>query len=75
MATLNARLLALESRTSTAPMLTMCVNSEPTPEQQATIDHCTRTGRRLVVFYDPGNTAWMHGFGPPPWEGVQHGTT
>ena len=68
MATLNTRLAALESRTSTAPMLTMCVNSEPTPEQQATIDHCTRTGRRLVVFYDPGNTAWMPDAGTPPWE-------
>lgn len=69
----EARLLALESRINTAPMLTMCVDSEPTPEQQAEIDHCTRTGRRLVVFYDPGNTAWMPGFGAPPWERLQHG--
>ena len=73
MATLSARLLALERSTSTAPMETMRIDGVPTPAQQATIDHCTRTGRRLVVFYDPGNTAWMHGFGPPPW-GVQHGT-
>lgn len=74
MATLSARLLALERFVNTAPMMTMEVDGVPTPEQQTTIDHCTRTGRRLVVFYDPGNTAWMHGFGPPPWEGVQHGT-
>lgn len=73
MATLSARLLALERSTSTAPMETMRIDGVPTPAQQATIDHCTRTGRRLVVFYDPGNTAWMHGFGPPPWEGY-HGT-
>lgn len=74
MATLNARLLALERFVNTMPMMTMEVDGVPTQEQQATIDHCARTGRRLVVFYDPGNTAWMHGFGPPPWEGYNHGT-
>ena len=68
MATLNARLLALEASTNTAPMQTLRIDTAPTPEQQATIDHCSRTGRRLVVFYDPGNTAWMPGFGAPPWE-------
>ena len=75
MATLESRLAALEGRINTAPMATLRIDAAPTPDQQATIDHCSRTGRRLVVFYDPGNTAWMHGFGPPPWEGVQHGTT
>ena len=68
MATLNARLLALEHVINTAPMLTMEVDGAPTPEQQATIEHCTRTGRRLVVFCMPGDTAWMPGYGVPPWE-------
>ena len=71
MATLNARLMALEHVLNTAPMLTLQVDNAPTPEQQATTDHCARTGRRLVVFYDPGNTAWMPGYGVPPWE-VDH---
>ena len=72
MATLNTRLLALEHVINTAPMMTLAVNGSPTPEQQATIDHCTRTGRRLVVFCMPGDTAWMPGYGVPPWE-VEHG--
>ena len=72
MANLNARLLALEHVLNTAPMMTLQVDGTPTPEQAAQIGHCTRTGRRLVVFYDPGNTAWMPGYGVPPWE-VTHG--
>ena len=72
MATLNVRLLALEHVINTTPMMTMQIDAAPTPEQQDAIDHCTRTGRRLVVFYDPGNTAWLPGCGVPPWE-VVHG--
>lgn len=72
MATLNARLLALERVLNTAPMMTLRIDTAPTPEQQATIDHCTRTGRRLVAFCMPGDTAWMPGYGVPPWE-VEHG--
>ncbi len=68
MATLNARLLALEHVLNTAPMLTLQIDNAPTPEQQGTIDLCTRSDRRLMVFYDPGNTAWMPGCGVPPWE-------
>ena len=68
MATLNARLLALEHVINTAPILTLQVDTVPTPEQQATIDHCTRTGRRLIVFFMPGDTAWLVGCGAPPWE-------
>ena len=66
------RLTALEKSSSTAPMLTMEVNTGPTPEQQAVIDHCARTGRRLVAFCMPGDTAWMPGYGVPPWE-AKHG--
>ena len=72
MATLDARLLALERSINAAPLLVLSVNDRPTLDQQATIDECTRTGRRLLVFFDPGNTAWMLGLGAPPWE-VQHG--
>lgn len=54
MATLDARVAALEKSTNTAPIMTMCIDTAPTPAQQATIDHCTRTGRRLVVFCMPG---------------------
>ena len=71
MATLNARLLALEHLLNTASMLTLQIDTAPTPEQQATIDHCTSTNRRLMVFYDPGNTAWMPGCGVPSW-GLDH---
>lgn len=71
MATLNARLAALEKSTKTAPMMTMQVNGMPTEEQAALIERCTRTGRRLLVFYMPGDTAWMPGYGVPPWE-VNH---
>ena len=68
MATLNARLEALEKSTDNEPMMTMQVNEMPTDEQAALIERCTRTGRRLVVFYDPGNTAWMPDAGTAPWE-------
>ena len=71
MATLDARVAALEKSTNTAPMMTMCIDTAPTPAQQATIDHCTRTGHRLVMFCMPGDTAWMPGYGVPPWE-VDH---
>ena len=74
MATLNARLLALERIKNTAPMMTMEVDGVPTPEQQTTIDHCTRTGRRLFVYCNSTSAAWTPGLpGTPPWE-VQHGT-
>lgn len=73
MATLNTRLLALERFVNTAPMMTMEVDGVPTPEQQAAIDHCTRTGRRLFVYCNVSSAAWMPGCGTPPW-GVQHGT-
>ena len=72
MATLDARLLALEHTLNTAPMLTMEVQGPPADEQAAQIDRCTRTGRRLIVFCMPGDTAWMPGSGLPPWE-VGHG--
>ena len=72
MTTLDARLLALEHILNTAPLLTMQIDEAPTPEQVAQIDHCTRTGRRLVVFCMPGDSAWMPGCGSPPWE-VEHG--
>lgn len=71
MPTLNARLLALEHVINTAPMLTMEVDGLPTDDQTATIERCTRTGRRLIVFCEPGNSAWMPGYGVPPWE-VEH---
>jgi hypothetical protein len=62
------RLTALEKSMNTAPMLTLDVVSMPTDEQKALIDQCTRTGRRLIVFYEPGNTLWMSGVGVSPWE-------
>lgn len=73
MATLNARLAALEASTNTAPMQTLRIDTAPTPEQQATIDHCSRTGRRLFVYCNASSAAWAPGLGAPPWE-VQHGT-
>ena len=60
MASLDARLMALERPQRN--------QKAPTPEQAAQIDRCTRTGRRLIVFCMPGDTAWMPGSGLPPWE-------
>ena len=62
------RLTALEKSSNTAPMLTMEIDGLPTHDQTAMIDCCTRTGRRLLVFCMPGDTAWMPGYGVPPWE-------
>lgn len=62
------RLTALEKSINTAPMLTLDVFNFPTDEQKALIDQCNRTGRRLIVFYEPGNTLWMPGNGVSPWE-------
>ena len=62
------RLTALEKSSNTAPMLTMEIDGLPTHDQTATIDCCTRTGRRLLVFCMPGDTAWMPGYGVPPWK-------
>jgi len=73
-ANLNNRLLALENIINTAPMLTIDVVERPTSEQRTLIERCANTGRRLLVFYEPGNTAWMPGFGVPPWEESQHVT-
>jgi hypothetical protein len=73
MATLENRLLALEAARSTMPWAVMDVDGKPTPDQQTEIDRCTRTGRMLVVFYEPGNTAWVPGLGEPaPWD-CDHG--
>ncbi len=66
------RLTALEKSRNTAPMLTMEVDGLPTDEQAALIERCARTDRRLMVFCEPGNTAWMPGCGVPPWK-VAHG--
>ena len=65
------RLTVLEKSSNTGPLLTMEIDGLPTDDQTAMIYRCTRTGRRLVVFHDPGNTAWMPGYGVPPWE-VDH---
>ena len=74
MATLNARLLALESSTNTAPLQALRIDTPPTPEQQARIDHCSRPGSRLFVYCNRTSAAWTPGLpGTPPWE-VQHGT-
>lgn len=68
MTTIKARLLALEQHHNESPALVLSVTDRPTPEQQAEIERATRTGRRLIVFYMPGDTAWMPGCGVPPWE-------
>ena len=62
------RLKALERSGNTAPMLVLEVDTAPTCEQSALIDRCTKTGRQLIVFCTPGDSAWMPGCGVPPWE-------
>ena len=66
------RLKALEHLSAGGELLTREVDGLPTADQTAMIDRCARTGRRLIVFCEPGNTAWMPGYGVPPWE-VEHG--
>lgn len=69
MTTIKQRLTVLEQAINTAPMLVIDVHERPTPEQQAEIENATRTGRRVLVFEDKYNTAWMPGRGRlPPWE-------
>ena len=46
----------------------MKVIDQPTAEQQAKIDRCTRTGATLIGFIEPGMTAWIAGSrAQPPW--------
>jgi hypothetical protein len=66
------RLMTLERSNNSAPMLTMTVNERPNAEQAALIDRCTKAGRKLLVFIEPYDSAWMPGAGVPPWE-VEHG--
>lgn len=69
MPTIKQRISQLEHASNHEPMLVLNVSNRPTLEQQAEIDKATRTGRRLIVFYMPGDTAWILGCGKPaPWE-------
>lgn len=68
MATIEQRIFALEQAINTAPMLVIEVNAYPTEAQKAEIDRAVRSGRRLLVFYMPDDSAWMVGHGVPPWE-------
>lgn len=61
------RVKALEQLSAGGELLTMEVDTLPTAEQQAKIDQCARTGRRLAVFFNPGDTLWLAGCGVPPW--------
>lgn len=65
---LTERILRLEQAVNNEPMLTLDVDTSPTPEQYKVIEQCERTNRRLLVFFEPGNTAWLAGNGAPPWE-------
>ena len=67
--TIKSRLLALELYKNTEPMLTLDVDGHPSPEQLDALERAHKSGRRLVVFYEPGNTAWLAGASVlPPWE-------
>lgn len=68
MTTTEQRIQALERAATVGGWQTLDVIDRPTPEQQAQIDHCTRTRTTLVVFYELGMTAWIASCGtPPPW--------
>ncbi len=67
MSTLKTRLASLEQRKRSG-WGAMEVNECPTPDQQAKIDAAIASGSFLVVFVAKGNTAWVAGHGPPPWE-------
>lgn len=68
---LNRRICRLEQVVNTAPMLTMQVDTKPTSEQEVEIARCIRSGRRLIVFYMPDDTAWLAGNSEPPWGTLQ----
>lgn len=47
----------------------MEVDGLPTPEQQAQIEEAIATSSFLIVFVEPGNTAWVASCNDPaPWE-------
>ena len=69
---LRERLANLEQSAGAVPMLTLNVDGAPTAQQAAVIAQCTASGRRLIVFCMPGDSAWMPDCGAPPWE-VVHG--
>lgn len=68
MATIKDRITQLERASNNAPLLALDVTDRPTPEQAEQIAKAERTGRPLIVFYMPGDTAWMPGAGVPPWD-------
>lgn len=68
MATIKDRIIQLEQASNNAPMLVLSVTDRPTPEQAEQIAKAERTNRRLIVFYMPGDTAWMSCAGVPPWD-------
>jgi len=70
MTTIKDRITQLERASNNAPMLVLFVTDKPTPEQSEQIAKAERIGRRLIAFYMPGDTAWMPGYGVPPWEQV-----
>ncbi|MDP1637535.1 MAG: hypothetical protein Q8K74_05050 [Candidatus Nitrotoga sp.] len=73
MATIKDRIMLLECANNCAPMLALSVTGRPTPEQAEQITKAARTGRRLIVFCMPGDTAWMPSAGVPPWEEQEGG--
>ncbi|MDO9012285.1 MAG: hypothetical protein Q7U78_10850 [Gallionella sp.] len=73
MATIKDRITQLERASNNAPMLVLSVTDRPTSEQSEQIANAERTGRQLIVFYMPGDTAWMPGAGVPPWDEQEGG--
>lgn len=67
------RIKILECANNSGPMLVLSVTGPPTPEQAEQIAKAARTGRRLIVFCMPDDTAWMLGAGVPPWEEQEGG--
>ncbi|MDP1679696.1 MAG: hypothetical protein Q8L02_06220 [Candidatus Nitrotoga sp.] len=63
-----SRLRELERAKNNCAPLILDVLNQPTPDQKESIDQAITSGRRLLVFYDPGNTLWSPGAGLPPWE-------
>lgn len=63
-----SRLRQLEQAKNSMAALVLDVTNKPTSDQQLEIDLAIKSGRRLLVFFDPGNTLWSPGAGLPPWE-------
>lgn len=72
---LMARLQALEAAAGRAPMEIIEVETRPNAQQRALIERAERFGNRVMVLIRDGDSLWLSGSGPAPWDEETKGTT